>query len=188
MTIAEKHFSRAAEVPIENIIISDEVRKMCEQNACGNYGKNWTCPPAVKPIDEFRKEIARFDAFIVVSRVYDVKSSFDFKAMMAGAADFNNRLVSMKKDLEKEDLGSKFRILGAGGCGLCKKCAYVAGEPCRRPDEALTSLEAFGIDVIRLMRDNGLKYYNGKNTVTFIGGIMYCMEAETSPAHQVPED
>lgn len=188
MTIAEKHFSGAGEVPIESIIISDEVRRLCEQNACGNYGKNWTCPPAVKPIDEFRKEIARFDAFIVVYRVYDVKSSFDFRGMKAGAADFNNRLLLMKKELEKAGIQSKFRILGAGGCGLCKECAYITGEPCRRPDEALISLEAFGIDVIGLMRGNGLKYYNGKNTVTFIGGIMYSREAEASLPYQVPED
>ncbi|MFC1532843.1 DUF2284 domain-containing protein [Thermodesulfobacteriota bacterium] len=66
----------------------------------------------------------------------------------------------------------KFKILGAGGCSQCKQYTYIDEEPCRRPDDALVSLEACGIDVIRLMKDNGLKYYNGKNTVTYIGGIM----------------
>ena len=176
LTIAEKHFKSATEVPIAGIEISDEVRKMCEQNKCGHYGKNWTCPPAVKPLDEFRKEMAQFDSFIVVYHVYNVESSFDFKGMMAGAADFGVRMLAMKKVLEGDCPQCKIKVMSAGACGLCKKCTYSDGKPCRRPDDALVSLEAFGMDVMKLMRDNGLKYYNGKNTVTYIGGVAYSKE------------
>ena len=176
LTIAEKHFKNPSEVPIAGIEISDEVRKMCEQNKCGHYGKNWTCPPAVKPLDEFRKEMEQFDSFIVVYRVYNVESSFDFKGMMAGAADFGERMLAMKNGLEGDCPQCKIRVMGAGGCGLCEKCTYSDGKPCRRPDDALVSLEACGMDVMKLMRDNELKYYNGKNTVTYIGGLAYSKE------------
>ena len=101
-----------------------------------------------------------------------MKSSFDFKGMMSGAGDFNTRLLVMKEDIGKQCSQLKFKILGAGECSICEKCTYVDGVPCRRPDDALVSLEACGIDVIKLMKDNGLKYNNGKNTVTYIGGIM----------------
>ena len=59
---------------------------------------------------------------------------------------------------------------------MCNPCAYVNGEPCRNPDDAIIAVEACGIDVMGLMKDHGLKYYNGKNTVTFIGGILYNQE------------
>jgi len=172
-TIAEKHFESATKVPFAGIEISDQVRKMCEQNKCGHYGKNWTCPPAVKSLEEVRKEMAQFDSFIVVYRVYNVKSSLDFKGMMAGMADFGERMLALKKDLEGNCPQCTIKVMGAGACGSCKQCTYSDGTPCRRPDDALVSLEACGMDVMKLMRDNALKYYNGKNTVTYIGGVAY---------------
>ena len=100
LTIAKEHFKNATEVPLESVDISDEVRRMCEQNKCGLYGKNWTCPPAVETLDEFRKEMEQYDSFIVVYRVYPLESSFNFKAMKDAAADFNERVLQMEKELE----------------------------------------------------------------------------------------
>jgi hypothetical protein len=37
----------------------------------------------------------------------------------------------------------------------------------------IVSLEACGIDVMRLMKVNGLPYYGGPNTVTYIGGLAF---------------
>jgi predicted metal-binding protein len=170
--IVEKHFSHVKEIMTDHIILSDEVREMCRQNKCGHYGKNWTCPPAVKSLDEFRREMSAFDSFIILSKVYALKGSFDWEGMMSGVRDFRARLAVSKKEIEKEYPQLHFLMLGAGACSLCERCAYMDGEPCRRPDEAFVSVEACGMDVVRLMRDHGLKYHHGKNTVTYIGGIM----------------
>jgi predicted metal-binding protein len=64
-------------------------------------------------------------------------------------------------------------LLGAGSCQLCPSCSYVDGEPCRRPDDMIVSLEACGINVMSLMKVNNLPYYGGKNTVTYIGGLAF---------------
>jgi predicted metal-binding protein len=93
--------------------------------------------------------------------------------MKTDAIDFKNRLLAVKHDTEAASPEAKRLFLGAGGCHLCDPCAFADGQPCRNPDDAIISLEACGIDVMRLMKDHGLPYYNGKNTVTFIGGIMY---------------
>ena len=171
--LVRNHFENAKAISTSRVILSDAVRKMCEQNKCGQYGKNWTCPPAVKSVDEFRQDIAAFDTFLVVYQVYPVKSSFDWRGMMVGGGDFKDRLYALKKEIETSDPDFKFIVLGAGGCSLCERCAYLDGEPCRSPEDAMVSVEACGIDVMALMKDNGLKYYNGKNTVTFIGGLLY---------------
>lgn len=171
--MAQHHFANTQEIPSAGIILSPEVRKMCALNTCGHFGKNWTCPPAVEPLDAIRDKIASFDTFVVVYQVYSVKSSFDWKGMMAGATDFKDKLQALKNELEAADPDFKFMILGVGGCHLCDPCAYIDGEPCRDPEAAIVSLEASGIDVMRLMKDHGLKYYNGKNTVTYIGGMLY---------------
>jgi len=69
--------------------------------------------------------------------------------------------------------GSGHILLGAGSCLLCPQCSYVDGEVCRRPGDMIVSLEACGIDVMRLMKDNELPYYGGPNTVTYIGGVAF---------------
>ncbi|MFZ7120105.1 MAG: DUF2284 domain-containing protein [Eubacteriaceae bacterium] len=166
----ENTFSNYHEIPVKNIKIEDEVRKLCEQNYCGNYNKIWTCPPAVGTIDETRKIVEKYDSFLLVYEVYNVKNSFDMQGMMEGVSDFKEKLQKIKKEISKE---IDFTVLGVGGCTLCKKCAIVDGEPCRRPNDAIISCEACGINVMSLMKENNLKYNNGPNTVTYIGGVLY---------------
>ena len=64
--------------------------------------------------------------------------------------------------------------LGAGGCHLCEVCAKKTGEPCRHPDRAVASLEAYGVNVSALARLCGMKYINGENTVTYFGALFFC--------------
>jgi predicted metal-binding protein len=173
VALAQNHFDHTKEISTADITLDESVRRMCEQNKCGQYGKNWTCPPAVQSVEAFRQEISSYNTFLIVYQVYAVKSSFDWRGMMAGGKDFAGRLHALKKQMDAAGSGIDFRILGAGGCRLCERCAYLDEEPCRFPLDALVSMEACGIDVMALMKDNGLKYYNGKNTVTFIGGILY---------------
>ena len=169
--LIRKHFENVKEISTAKIILSQEVRKMCEQNKCGQYGKNWTCPPAVKSVDEFKADIAAYDTFLIIYQVYDVKSSFDWRGMVAAGDDFKDRLCALKREMEAAHPDLDFLFLGAGGCHLCKRCTYLDDEPCRCPEDAIVSVEAAGMDVMALMKDNGLKYYHGKNTVTFIGGF-----------------
>jgi predicted metal-binding protein len=161
------------QIPSLGITLREEVRKLCAQNKCGQYNRSWTCPPAVQSFEAFRDRIALFNTLLIVYQVYNIKSSFDWRGMMAGGVDFKGRLLALKKEIQVLEPPLDFLTLGAGGCRLCDPCAYVDGEPCRKPDDAIVSLEACGIDVMRLMKDNGLRYYNGKNTVTFIGGIFH---------------
>ena len=63
--------------------------------------------------------------------------------------------------------------LGAGGCGLCEKCAKLDDLPCRYPKEALASLEAYGVFVSETAKHAGLQYINGANTVTYFGIILF---------------
>ncbi|MHC6180562.1 DUF2284 domain-containing protein [Clostridium sp. JNZ X4-2] len=55
----------------------------------------------------------------------------------------------------------------------CERCTYLDGEDCRCPDRALSSVEAYGIDVISLEKDVGISYYNGPNTVSYVGLILF---------------
>jgi predicted metal-binding protein len=52
-------------------------------------------------------------------------------------------------------------------------CAKRTDEPCRHPDLAMASLEAYGFNVSRLAAAADMKYINGQNTVTYFGAVLF---------------
>jgi len=146
-------------------------RKMCEANMCGNYGRSYTCPPDIGPIEELMAKVKTFDKMLVYQTVGELEDSYDFEGMME-VGERHNKLVGMLWDYT-EQLGLKDALhLGAGGCRVCSVCGKKTGEPCRNPKRAMGSLEAYGINVSELAAQAGMKYINGQNTVTYFGGIL----------------
>ena len=43
-------------IDTKQITFSDEVRRLCEGNVCGNYGTTWACPPAIGTFDECKEK------------------------------------------------------------------------------------------------------------------------------------
>jgi hypothetical protein len=63
--------------------------------------------------------------------------------------------------------------MGSGGCGMqCAKCTY-PDQPCRFPDKAFTSMEAYGLLVTDVCKSADTPYYYGRNTVTFTGCVLF---------------
>ena len=48
---------RAELVRVEDISTDASFRSLCASNACGNYGKNYMCPPDVGSIEELMKAL-----------------------------------------------------------------------------------------------------------------------------------
>jgi predicted metal-binding protein len=166
-------FKEYREFEINLIRIDQAVRDLCKQNACGQYNRNHMCPPAIKDIEAWKEEIFSYTNAVLVSKVYPTEGGYDFKAWIEGIRDFQKTLAGLKEDVEARFPGKRFLFLGAGGCFICDKCTYPEGKPCRFPEKAFHSLEACGIDVMSLSKSTGLKYNNGKNTITYIGGILF---------------
>ena len=175
----EKHkFKEYKNFDVNSIRFDQVVRNICRQNAWGQYGKNHMCPPAIKDIKEWEKEILSYKNAIIVTKVYQTKNRFDMKSMFEGIVDFQKTLVGLKEDLADEFREERYLLLGAGSCFICKKCTYMDGEPCRFPEKAFPSVEACGIDVMSLSKSAGVKYNNGENTVTYIGVVLYSHKAD----------
>ncbi|MCF8090294.1 MAG: DUF2284 domain-containing protein [Desulfotignum sp.] len=166
-------FDHSKTIPVSRIPFDKEVRRLCEQNMCGQYGKSWTCPPAIDTIEKLQSRSTIFKHFLVFYKVYSLEDSFDWEGMMNSVKDFQSRIFKLKKKIQHTDPELHFFVLGAGSCQLCDTCTYPQQKPCRCPEDALFSLESFGIDAMTMMKDNGLKYNNGPNTVTYIGGLFH---------------
>jgi predicted metal-binding protein len=171
--LAETFFDGSKIIPLSLIPFDSEVRRLCEQNMCGNYGKSWTCPPAAGPLETLQSRLSDFDRCLVFYQIYSLEDSFDWHGMMTGVRDFQSRIFGFHKEIQNRAPESEVFILGAGSCQRCETCTYPQGKPCRHPDDALFSIESFGIDAMKMMTENGLKYHNGPNTVTYIGVLFH---------------
>ena len=57
----EAGFTRSAPMKASTIELKQEVRDMCAANTCGQYDKNWACPPGCGTLDECRARIAEYE-------------------------------------------------------------------------------------------------------------------------------
>ena len=162
-----------AVVETSAIQFHEGVRDACAKNVCGKYDTNWMGPPAIGPIKELKKKVLRYRQGLLLQTVHPTTGSFDMKGMMAAAKDhgavFRNYLEKIRNTFPEDD----FLPLDAGCCGYCEKCAYQDGEPCRNPDQAVSSVEAYGMNVAALMKTADMPYNHGKGAIGFVGLILF---------------
>lgn len=163
---------RAAVVPVEQIQFEPAFRKMCESNACGMYGRSWMCPPYVGQVEDLIGKAKQYRWALVYQTVDELEDSYDFEGMMDAGKRMNDLTQKVQNELAGE-FGENALHLGAGGCRLCPVCAKQKDEPCRFPQKAISSLEAYGINVSELAKLAGMKYINGENTVTYFGAVLF---------------
>ena len=147
-------------------------RDMCAANSCGMYGKCWMCPPDAGEIETLMARIGEYDRALVYQLIGQLEDSFDVEGM-AEAKQAHRRLSQQLRAVFDRPEVKRVLHLGVGGCGICRPCAKVKGEPCAHPDLAMGSLEAYGIHVSRLAERAGMKYINGANTVTYFGVVLF---------------
>ena len=169
--IREHGFIEAVDVSIADIAITQEVRNACEQNSCGQIGKNHMCPPNVGDLDSYRTWLQKYEKGILFSQVFPLKTRQDYQRMMEYGNDF--RAACQKLQMELNEAKYDFSFLLAGPCSICKVCTAIENKPCRFPDQAIPSLEAAGVDVVALTKKCGLNYHNGAGTMTLIGLLVY---------------
>ena len=165
--------SAAESIAVKDIVFSPELRGLCEQNACGQFGSNYTCPPNVGEVNGLVAKLKVFEHSVIWQNIYSIEDSFDFEGMM-DAQRRHNEMTRKIAGKVYEGMGREnVIILAAGGCSLCEPCAMKTDEPCPYPDEALPSLEAHGINVSVIGEISGMKYINGKDTVTYFSGVFF---------------
>ncbi|MBQ3493746.1 MAG: DUF2284 domain-containing protein [Clostridia bacterium] len=161
-------------IQTEKVETDKSFRLLCESNACGMYGKCYMCPPNVGNIDELMAQIKNYDYGLVYQTVGQIEDSYDFEGMLEEKK--KSYLITQKLRKVFENLGIlKVLHLGAGGCGVCDKCAQQDGLPCHFPELATPSLEAYGVNVSNLAKVVDMKYTNGQNTVTYFGMVLFSL-------------
>ncbi len=165
--------SAAAVLETSAIQFYEDVRKACEKNVCRKYGTNWMGPPAIGSIQDLSQRVRTYRNGLLFQTVHQLASSFDIKGMFEAARIQGVVCRDLLERIRTAYPSEDFLALNAGCCSFCEKCAFMEAQPCRYPDQALSSLEAYGMVVVELQKKAGLSYNNGKNTVTYVGMILF---------------
>lgn len=152
-------------VPLDPGILTarEDVRAMCAADKCGAYGKNWTCPPACGTVEECQNRMRQYRRGILLQSVGHMTKTIDSKCYRETERRHLQNFHAFAEEIRKEYPGAL--CLGAGGCRICKQCAYP--EPCRFPEKAMSGMEGYGLFVTQVCRDNGVQYYYGPKTIAY---------------------
>jgi predicted metal-binding protein len=158
------------EINPTDIEFSETIRGYCASNVCRQYGRTWACPPAVGSVDECRKRTQHYEKMIVFSIKFDIEDMADTEEIKESLLAF--KCIVNAFDDEIKTYISDFLLLGNESCANCKVCTY-PDEPCRFPEKVHHAIEGYGIFVAELAKQAGIAYFNGSNTITYFGALLY---------------
>lgn len=188
--------SRLRWIDPADIPVNAAFRASCAMNQCGEFGRRWSCPPALAAVEVLRERIQSYSGALVFQADYSFADDFDYEGMEKGALDFYRLCRCVESSLR--GLGLDALVLGAGSCRECRQCTYPK-RPCVRPQGPVYSLEAFGVDVNALCRLADLPYVLDGGIVPYTAMALIRLAADPlsapaasagtaeSPDHPVPE-
>lgn len=169
-TALETGFYETGIVTTASLQFDPEIRKLCEENSCGNYGASWACPPAVGTLEECEQRCRQYDYMMIFSGRFEIEGSFDLDGMMNGLFRFKD--MTEQFDRKLKNFLDFYQLLSNEGCGRCRSCTW-PGAPCRFPEKLYHSIEGYGFRVDQLAKAAGMGYNNGENTVTYFGALLF---------------
>lgn len=158
-------FAAVEVISTQDLTFNHSFRKFCEQNACGNYGKNYGCPPYCGTPEEMEARVRRYENAVVFQSVTPVKDIFD---------DGETKAIKKKHTKMTLEAIEKYRAEGiagepimAGPCSFCETCRMQEGEPCVNEKMRFSCLSAYCIDAGQMAQACGMDMMWGGDSVSF---------------------
>ena len=156
----EEGFVDAAIIDTSEITFDPSFRPYCEENLCGQYDANYTCPPACGTPEEMKQRILNHKKALVLQTIWEISDYTDKDANKHAKGEHNAAAIRLAKRLRAEQCNGL--IVGASGCALCSPCAITVNKPCRFPDFAFSCMSAYCI-FVRLLAEKCNMTYNCEN-------------------------
>lgn len=163
----QEGFAAAAITDTAGIPFDPSFRPYCEENLCGQYGVNYSCPPDCGSPEAMKQKILAYKRALVLQTIWEISDYSDAPAIKEAKAAHNAAQIRLVKRLREEGLNGT--IVGASGCALCSPCALREGKPCRFPDLQYSCMSAYCIFVKKLADRCDMEYDCGSGLLAFFG-------------------
>ena len=166
LALAEQEgFTSAAVIPVEKLEFDPSLRKYCADNLCGNYGKNYSCPPFCGTPEEMKQRTEPYRRAWIFQTIGEVGSWENTEKIREVRDRHNQKSRSLIRRLRAG--GREGLAMLAGPCSACEVCAGFQDEPCRHPEEIPSCISAYCMNAEKMAADAGLAYWCEEGKVAF---------------------
>lgn len=164
-------FHCAEVVDTERIVFDAAFRPYCEENLCGQYGANHSCPPDCGTPEQMKQKVLAHKNALVVSTEWEITDFTQADKMTEAKASHNAAMFRIIRRLRKA--GHDGIMIGASACTLCSPCKRTNGEACIHPELQYSCMAAYCIYVIQLAEDCGMNYDYKDGILPFFGMYVF---------------
>lgn len=162
-------FDHGGPLNVAALDFNPAVRDMCAADRCRSYGRCWTCPPGCGTLEEIAEKAAAYHRGVLLQSTGEMEDDFDVETMMDTEKLQKERFAAFVAKVREEYPGCL--PMSSGACGVCGECTC-PDTPCRFPQLAIPSMEAYGLVVSQVCESSGLPYYYGPKTITYTACVL----------------
>ncbi len=167
----EEGFAAAVIVDTEKIVFDPSFRPYCEENLCGQYNANYSCPPACGSPEAMKRRVLEHRKALVLQTIWEISDYTDKPAIKQAKGAHNAASIRLSQRLRSA--GKDGFMVGASGCALCAPCEQASGKPCRFPSLQYSCMSAYCIFVKKLADECGMEYDCGPGLLAFFGMYVF---------------
>lgn len=164
-------FTGAEIIKTEELTFIHSLRACCEADECGNYGRNYGCPPDCGSPEEMEARVRKYQKALVLQTIQQVDDIMD-SGQTKEAKKFHN-MISWELVRMLRENGTEGLPIMAGPCSACSVCARIEGKPCRFPEKVASCLSAYCIHAAEMAEKCGMDYWCGMNQVAFFSMYLF---------------
>lgn len=164
-------FSRAEITSTDKIVFNPAFRPYCEENLCGQYGINYSCPPVCGTPEEMERRVLLHARALVLQTKWQVDDLSNSECFKKIRLSHNSAMFRVIKNLRTH--GHNGFMIGASGCVLCSPCLMKSGEECRYPDLRYSCMSAYCIHVKKLAEVCRMEYDYKDGILPFFGMYVF---------------
>lgn len=168
---AESEGFIASLITPEQVPIVPEFRMFCEENRCGKYNANYSCPPDCGTVQQLQNRVLAEELVLVVTSQWEIQGYEDQEGIQVSKKAHNAAVLRLMDKLRK--IGIQGFAVGYSGCPLCNPCKRTLNQPCAFPDKRISCMSAYCVNVAELANRCGMDFAWDSNRLYLFGMIPY---------------
>lgn len=171
LALARAEGFQAAMIAPAEVPTDPKFRAFCEENLCGHYGANYSCPPDCGSPEDLRKTLLAEQQAMVVGTTWEIGSYANKDAVRHARVTHNAAVLHLMAQLRKA--GYAGFCAGYNGCPLCTPCKRQEHQPCAHPELRISCLSAYCVDAAELARRCHMEFSWEEQTLHLFGLIAF---------------
>ena len=169
--LARKEGFTAVMIEPGQIPINPKFRVYCEENLCGKYNANYSCPPDCGTVEELQEKILAENKIMVIQTIWNIKGYEDTDTIHRAKESHNAAALRLKDAIFEN--GYFGFCSSYSGCHLCSPCKRVLNLPCAFPEKRISCLSAYCVDVAKLAERCGMPFAWSSEKLHLFGMIAF---------------